>query len=78
MTITIDLGTIITSILSGLALAGIVAIFRQLKEMNGSIRELQTWRGTHEKLNDERHGAQTTENKSLWDAIQWVRERLGG
>ena len=42
MTFTIDLGTILTSILSGLALAGIVAIFRQLKEMNGSIRELQT------------------------------------
>lgn len=78
MTIAVDLGTIITSILSGLALAGIVAIFRQLKEMNGSIRELQTWRGTHEKLNDERHGIQITENKSLWDAIQWIRERLTG
>ena len=78
MTITVDLGTIVTSILSGLALAGIVAIFRQLKEMNGSIRELQTWRGTHEKLNDERHAGQTGENRSLWEAIQWIRERLTG
>ena len=78
MTFTIDLGTILTSILSGLALAGIVAIFRQLKEMNGSIRELQTWRGSHEKLNDERHAAQITENTSLWQAVQWIREKLSG
>ena len=78
MTVTLDLGTIITSILSGLALAGIVAIFRQLKEMNGSIRELQTWSKSHEKLDDERAQSQLDETKSLWKAVDWIRERLSG
>jgi len=76
MTITIDLGTILTSVLSGLALMGIVAIFRQLKTMNGSIRELQTWRQTYEKYADERHKEHATEHASIWGAIEWLRDRL--
>ena len=78
MTVTLDLGTIITSILSGLALAGIVAIFRQLRAMNGSIRELQIWTKGHEKLDDERFSSQVNEAKSLWNVIEAIRERLSG
>jgi len=78
MIITLDVGTIITSVLSGGALIGIAAILRQLKDINGNIRELQSWKGSHEKLNDERHNTQIIENKSIWDAIQWIRDRLSG
>ena len=78
MTLTIDLGTILTTILSGSALAGIIAIFRQLTRMNGTIRELQQWAQSHEKLDDERFIEQRGENKTIWEAIQWVREKLSG
>ena len=78
MTLTIDLGTILTTILSGSALAGIIAIFRQLTRMNGTIRELQQWAHSHEKLDDERFIEQRGENKTIWEAIQWVREKLSG
>ena len=78
MTIDINLSTIISSLLSALALAGIIGIFRTMKTMNGNIRELQTWTAGHEKIDDERHVAQQVQNKNLWDAIQWIRERLTG
>ena len=78
MTIDINLSTIISSLLSALALAGIIGIFKTMKTMNGNIRELQTWTSGHEKLDDERFSAQQSQNKDIWDAIQWIRDRLSG
>ena len=78
MTIDINLSTIISSLLSALALAGIIGIFNTMRAMNGNIRGLQEWQQGHEKLDDERHKAQQEENKSLWGAVQWIREKLSG
>lgn len=78
MTVDVNLSTIISSLLSGLALLGIAAIFRTLRAMNASVSKLQEWSAGHEKLDDERHAAQQTQNKGVWDAIQWIRERLSG
>lgn len=78
MTLTVDLGTILTSLLSGGALAGIIAVFRQLRMMNGSIRELQVWTKGHEKLDDERFESQSQHNKDSWESIHAIRDRLGG
>jgi len=78
MTIDVNLSTVISSLLSGLALAGIVGIFRVLRTMNASVTKLQEWATGHEKLDDERYNAQEKQNSNLWEAIQWIRERLSG
>ena len=78
MTVDINLSTIISTLLSGLALAGIAGIFKVLRTMNASVTKLQQWAVSHEKLDDERYHSQENQNTKLWEAIQWIRERLTG
>lgn len=78
MTVDVNLSTIISTLLSGLALAGIAGIFRVLRSMNASITKLQEWSIGHEKLDDERFASQKEQNVDIWKAIQWIRERLTG
>ena len=78
MTIDINLSTAISSLLSALALAGIVGIFRVLRAMNASVSKLQEWAAGHEKLDDERFESQRSQNGDIWKAIEWIRERLSG
>jgi len=76
VTVDINLSTIISTLLSGLALAGIVAIFRTLRAMNASVTKLQEWSEGHEKLDDERFETQREQNTGIWKAIEWIRDRL--
>ena len=76
MTVDVNLSTIISTLLSGLALAGIAGIFRVLKTMNASINKLQEWSAGHEKLDDERFEGQKSQNADVWKAIEWIRQRL--
>ena len=76
MIVDINLSTIISSLLSALALAGIIGIFRTIKTMNGSIRQLQEWSAGHEKLDDERYESQKNQIADVWKAIEWIRQRF--
>jgi len=76
VTVDVNLSTIISTLLSGLAPAGIAGIFRVLRTMNASVTKLQEWATGHEKLDDERYETQKEQNSDIWKAIQWIRERL--
>ena len=47
----VDLNTILT----GVAVIGIAAIFKQLYNLNGSVGRMKVWQEQHERQDDERH-----------------------
>ena len=57
MNLTIDLNTLVTMVVGGLVtygLHGIRSINKQLRELNGDVKQLKTWKVEHEKLAEER------------------------
>ena len=59
----------------GWARRGITAINKKLSEINGSIREFETWKEGHEKTADDRESQSRKSIGNLWEAIERIRKK---
>ena len=48
---------------------GVKGIYSQLREMNGNVRELQTWKTGHTDQDNERHEKIEKNLDKLWEKI---------
>lgn len=73
MNLVIDLNTLLTTVVGAFVVygvKGIVAIDRKLSAQNGRLGKVETWLGSHEKLDDERHAAVVSNIHELRETIQ--------
>ena len=77
MSLELNLNTLFQAIILFLIYLGVIGIFAmkdQLAKMNGTVQSLNTWKGEHIKLDDERHGAAEKNWTGLWEAIENIRK----
>lgn len=68
-----DWNIILQGLIVALLIGGVGGIFSmntKLSKMNGSIRELTTWKSDHNKQDDERHSKNEIDIRDLWEAIK--------
>ena len=64
----------IVTLLVSLVLWWVKGITVQLREMNGSVRDLKAWREVHQPLDEQWRKENREEHKDLWEELKAERE----
>ena len=64
----------IVTLLVSLVLWWVKGITVQLREMNGSVRDLKAWREVHQPQDEQWHKENREEHKDLWEELKAERE----